>query len=269
MSSVQSQTSPLALSADRFGHAVWAVALREFRSRYGARTLGLFWAFMEPLAFVLVFTVLLSALRNTQSPLGTHVTPFLTMGIMNYMFFNAVENFVRGGIKANKNLLAFPRIKPIDIYVGRFLMEITSLIVVFTCMFAVYIAFGMVELPDQPLRLLAPLAIATTIGLSVGIINATVIARFRVWENIYPIIQRFNFFTSGVFYVADGMPRDVQWLLKWQPLMHLSEWVRSAWLSGFESRFMNEFGVTAYAACVLLVALLLERVFRKTLLNSL
>jgi capsular polysaccharide transport system permease protein len=258
-----------ATSVNRFGHAVWAITLREFRNRYGTRRLGLFWAFVEPSAYVFVFSVLMSALRSTTSPLGIHIAPFIAMGIMSYMMFNATEGFVRGALRSNKSLLSFPRIKPIDIYVGRLVMEVATLVVVFFCMFSLFIMTGLADPPSEPVRLFLPLATSITLGFAVGIINSTLTTIFRAWENIYSVLSRLNFFTSGIFFIADGMPTEIQRMLYYQPLLHLSEWVRSAWFGHFESRFLDRFYLAMVVSIALLLALLLERTFRKNVLNNL
>lgn len=262
-------TATFSTSATRFASSVWAIALREFRSKYGGRRLGLFWAFVEPTAYVVVLSLLMTAMRSTTSPLGVHIAPFIAMGVMSYMLFNATEHTVRSALKSNKALLSFPRIKPIGVYAGRFLTEVITLTVVFTAMFSLFVAFDFVNLPVEPLRLSVPLVISAIYGFSAGIANACTIALFKPWENIYGFFARMNFFTSGVFFLADSMPAPVQGVLYFQPLLHLSEWVRSAWFGHFESRFLDYGFIASAVGGLLLLALLMERVFRKRVLAML
>ena len=58
----------VATSLNRFSCAIWALTLRELRMQYGGRTLGLFWAFVEPCSYLLVMNLVMVSLRGTNSP---------------------------------------------------------------------------------------------------------------------------------------------------------------------------------------------------------
>jgi capsular polysaccharide transport system permease protein len=262
-------STSMATAVGRHGQAVWAIMLRDFRTRYGGRRLGMFWAFFEPAMYVFVFSVILSLIRQRTTPLGSEVAPFIALGIMNYMMFNAVERFIRRGLKQNKNLLSFPRIKPIDIYVGRFATEIATLLVVFVLMFWLFIALGWIGYPDEPHRLLLPLFLSAVMGFSVGIFNGAVVALVDIWSTVYQFFQRALFFTSGVFFLASGMPTQLRQYLYYNPLLHNAEWVRSAYYDTFESRFLDVEYTVLVTIVVLFIALIVERAVRKLVLNAL
>jgi capsular polysaccharide transport system permease protein len=256
-------------SLGRVRMATWAIMLREFRSLYGARRLGLAWAFLKPASYVIIFTVLFAFLREHNSPLGHHIAPFMAMGIMNYLLFNVSESSVRNGLRANKSLLSYPRVKPFDVYVGRLLMNFVVNAVVFAVMFVMFILLGLINPPAEPDRLIAPLLSSVLLGFGFGMLNASVIGVYKLWESIWGVISRFIFFTSGVFYLADSMPLPVQRILYWQPLIHNAEWVRSAWYQSFESRFMDPSYVWWVTIVVLFFSFICERALRNQVLAKL
>lgn len=261
--------SSLAQSSTRVGRAVWAITLRSFRAEYGDRRLGLFWAFVEPSIYIFVVTVVMGAAHQGRvSPIGGHLVPFVALGVLPYLLFTSIESSVRGGINSNKALLNFPQIKPMDIYIGRTLTELAALSVVFVLLFLLFIGLGLVGAPDEPHRMIVPILLIITCGFSIGIINSIIIVKYRFWANIYQVINRFLFFTSGIFFTATTAPPSVQGFLYYFPIIHATEWLRSAYYSSFESRFMDIEYLTSLALILLLFALMSERVFRDMLISK-
>ena len=62
---------------------VYALALRETRTRFGAHRLGYFWALLEPLFWIITFWGLFRVV-NRAAPMGMAVVPFLVTGIVPY-----------------------------------------------------------------------------------------------------------------------------------------------------------------------------------------
>lgn len=252
----------VATSLNRFSCAIWALTLRELRMQYGGRTLGLFWAFVEPCSYLLVMNIVMVSLRGSVSPLSGSFVAFLATGLMNYNFFNSVERTVRNALRANRGLLAFPRVKALDVVLGRLIAEVFILSIVYTVIFTFFYFNDMIPAIERPLEILPPLVCMIFCGLGVGLINASIISYYRTWENIYYVIGRGNFYTCGYFFVARELPSEVQHYLIFQPILHSSEWLRSAWFPDFESHFSVHAVPIWVAAVMLLLGLLLERVTR-------
>lgn len=254
--------SPMLISIQRFLNAVWALVLREFRSQYGKRKLGVFWAFVEPSIYIFVITVVLSSVHSHSSPISGSYAPFLALGLFNYNAFNKIERAVRGAIRGNKNLLSFPRVKPIDIIFSRVIVESAMLTVVFSTLMFVFVIFGTVSPPEYILGLLTPIVCSILTGFGAGLINAAIISYYSTWESICPAFVRINFFTSGLLFLARDMPPEILKILYYQPLLHTTEWIRSSWYPDYTSEFYVPFVPIAFALVVLFSGLLIERVSR-------
>ncbi len=257
----------LGVPLSRFGRSVWAITLREYRVRYGKRRLGVFWAFAEPLAYVVGFTFIMSFSRAA-SPLGGGIAPFIATGLMTYMLVNSTESSVRSAIRPNAALLSFPRVRPIDLFLGRWLIEVTTLLLVTVVLFTAFWLAGAVEPPDEPWRLLLPLGLAMMAGFGGGIVNASIITVFKPWTAIYPVISKVNFLTSGIFFTVAAFPPTVTHYLWWQPVLHLTEWVRSAYYGSYESTFYDVWYPATVAVGLFFTGLVLERVNRVRLMNT-
>ena len=85
---------------------------------------------------------------------------------------------------------------------------------------------------------------------------------------VWAVIGRIVFLTSGLFFVADGMPLALQEWLYYNPILHLTEWLRSGYYANYESRFLDPAYPLGFMLAVLLLGFAAERVFRADLLRG-
>ncbi|WP_237152652.1 ABC transporter permease [Oryzibacter oryziterrae] len=260
----------MALSFNRFGSAIWAIVLRELRAQYGDRKLGFFWAFSQPVAYIFVVSVAMAAVRGERtSELTGDFAPFVTLGLLNLNLFSAIEGSVRNAVSGNKGLLSFPRIKVLDLYISKMVVEVAINLIVFSALMLIFVILGHVPPPKDPIRFFLPMSCAIISGFSFGVINSVVSSLYKTWNNIFTVAVRINFFTAGLFFLARDMPPEIQQALYFQPLLHTAEEIRSAWYPDFESQFVDMRVPVWTSAALLLFALLLERVLRGKVLSKL
>jgi capsular polysaccharide transport system permease protein len=258
-------TAPLT----RTGRAIWALTLRSFRSEYGDRQLGLFWAFAEPSISILVITMVMTFARgHAMSPLGGELMPFVTLGALPYFFYSTVESSVRSSVRQNRALLNFPQIKPIDLFIASMLSEFSALAVVFCALFAAFYGLGIGIIPDEPVRLIPVILVSTSLGFSIGVLNAIIINYYPFWSSIFNVFNRMLFFTSGLFFTAATAPPVMQKWLSYIPLLQLTEWARSAYYASFESKFFSLTYVLGFTSILLFLAFIAERTQRSALISK-
>jgi capsular polysaccharide transport system permease protein len=251
------------------GQVIWALMLRKFRTDYGHRRLGLLWAFIPPLFTVAFFVLLFSIIHQGPSaPIGHDLAPFIALGMMNLQFYRGTLGGIAGSLRRGKRLLIFPRVKIFDLYISAFLLEIAILVVVFSVFMAAFVFFGLIPPPDEFDRVLMPLLISSVIGVGVGFIHAVLSLKVVIWSMIWAMIGRIVFITSGLFFIADGMPLALQQWLYYNPILHLSEWLRSGYYADYESRFLDPVYPLAFMLAVLIIGFAVERVFRADLLRG-
>jgi capsular polysaccharide transport system permease protein len=249
------------------GQVIWALILRNFRAEYGHRRLGLLWAFIPPLVTVAFLVLILSSVRHDMAPIGHDVAPFLALGLLNLNFFQGTMRGVAASINGGKSLLVFPRVKVLDLYLARFLLEVAILTVVFTVFMSAFVLFDLIPPPEELDRVLLPLFIGSMIGLGGGLMHAVLLRLTPAWDLVWKVVSRVLFLSSGLFFIADGMPIKIQALLYYNPILHLCEWVRSGYYADYESRFLDPTYPVGFMLVVLLLGFCCERVFRRTVLE--
>ncbi len=250
------------------GRVVHALMLREIKSRFGRQKLGYLWAVLEPAAFVALFTVIFAFARET-APSGMPVVPFMVTGIAPFILFRNTMTQTMGAIETNRVLLTFPQVTPIDLVLARALLEIATLTVVFFLLLAGVHAIGYTVEVENPLHVLFALASLALTGFGLGAAFASLVPLFRSVQQIMPIVTgRPLFFISGLFFTAEMMPEGIRELLLLNPILHMLEWLRSAFFVEFESRHMSVEYALGAALLTVFFGLLMLRGLRKRILAA-
>ena len=235
-----------------FGRVIGALLIREMITRYGRSPGGYVWAFVEPAGMILILALAISQFVHVP-PLGTSFVLFYASGYLPFHAFNDIAAVTSQSIHVNRQLLHLPRVRPLDTVIARFLLSLLTLIVVATLILGVMVVglgerFG-IEL--EPL--LAGLGAAAALGLGVGTLNVVLFHFVPLWERLWPIINRPLFLISAVFFTLESMPRHIQALLDWNPLVHVVGTVRLAFYPTYRGEYADLGYVLAFAAATFLI----------------
>lgn len=250
------------------GRVVHALMLRETKSRFGRQKLGYLWAVLEPVAFITIFAVMF-AYGDATSISGMPIVPFMITGFAPFMLFRSTMSQTLGAIETNRILLTFPQVTPTDLVFARAFLEIVTLTVVFFFILAAAYALGFEFKIERPLEMLAALACLAITGLGLGAVFAAIAPFVRSMPMVVGMVAgRPLFFLSGLFFTAEMMPGDVRELLLLNPILHMIEWLRSAFFIEFESQYASVDYATGTALVTLFLGLLMLRGLRKRILAA-
>jgi capsular polysaccharide transport system permease protein len=250
------------------GRVVHAIMLREIKSRFGRQKLGYLWAVLEPAAFVSLFALLFAYGRQT-APSGMPVVPFMITGFAPFILFRSTMTQTLGAIETNRILLTFPQVTPFDLVFARALLELATLTVVFFLLVAAAHGLGFDVKIEDPLAVLFALGCLAMTGAGVGAFCAALAPFVRSLPMIVSLVAgRPLFFVSGLFFTAEMLPGSVRDILLMNPLLHMIEWLRSAFFVEFESRYASLEYALGTALFALFFGLLMLRGLRKRILAA-
>ena len=244
------------------GRVISALTLRETRSRYGNKKLGFFWALFEPFAHIAVFIGIFSALGRS-SPLGDNIGIFILTGIVPWLLFNNIVSSVMNGTQANKALMGYPQVMPLDIAISRITLDIATLLLVFIFFLGVAIAMDIHIEIDNFLQMVQPIGLLVLFATGVGLINAAITYYYPSYANIYSALSRPLYFMSGVFFTADFLSPEVYKYLYYNPLLHIMEWTRSGFYTSFNSHLYDPKYVITVSLCIFALGLVADRLTMK------
>jgi lipopolysaccharide transport system permease protein len=221
---------------------------RDIKVRYKQTALGAAWAILQPLATMLLFTLVFNRLAGLDT--GSIPYPlFAYMGLLIWTFFaNAVTNSTNSLIN-NTNLITkvyFPRafIPAAAVTAGLVDFAIAALILV-----GLLVYYGFV--PDSGIALLPLfLLLSVMLALAVGMLISALTVKYRDLRHALPFLIQFWMFASPVIYPANRVPGRWRHLLALNPLTGIIEGFRAALTGG-------EFDRTATLLAVIVTLLVL------------
>jgi len=239
-----------------------ALIMREVVSRYANNKLGFFWALFEPFAHVVVFMGIFTAMGR-HSPVGDNIGLFILTGIIPWLLYNNVVSSVMNAVNANKALLGYPQVMPLDIVLARVLLDFATLLIVMLIFLGLFISLGTKIRIDDFLLLMNIAGLLVLAGLGMGLLNTAIIYYAPSWGNIYKAITQPLYFMSGIFYTADFLSPDVYNIVAYNPLLHIIDWFRTAFFKEYESQLIDYNYALAFSIGTFSLGLLVERLTRK------
>lgn len=221
----------------------WIFICRQISLRYRQMALGVFWAVLEPLAFLLLMSAVFQMLLRVDT--GHYPYPiFAFSGLMPWLLFNKATMAAAQSLVDNMALISkvyFPRLL---LPVAGVVRETFDSLVVFITLVVLAWGFGF---PPQWKLLLAPiilLYVALT-ALAVGLWLACVMVPFRDVRPLLGLLLQAGMYATPVLYPATLVPESLlpyyelnpmywaveafRWLLLDKPLsITLSFWLSLA-----------------------------------------
>lgn len=243
---------------------IGALILRETRTRFGAHQLGYLWAFIEPLLWIVTFYAMF-AVAGRQAPQGMTMVTFIATGIVPYQIFREMVGRASSAVEANKGLLFYPQVRPLDLIIARCSLESVTWTTVLVALFTIDGLLHNSLRVHDPLQVLVALALATFLGGGLGIAVGAISVFNNTVQRLAPAVLRPLFWISGIFFTANALPSQVRESLLVNPVLHIVEIIRSGFFAEYEAPYASMGYVAMWALSATAVGLLLERVARRRL----
>lgn len=217
---------------------ILALILREASTRHGKTQIGYLWEILLPLALISLKVSIFSFIGRAP-PLGDNLFLFFSTGLLPFLFWQKVTRQVQNGLTANHALLSYPQVLPVDVFLARGILELSTTIIVATLIFIGLDMAGIEFYVRSFPELMALMLLYFTFSIGLGMINASIIRHYPSFDNMFSMITTPMFFLSGIFYIAESLPPLVREWLLWLPMLQYSEWFRSIFYPTFDSSYVD------------------------------
>jgi ABC-2 type transport system permease protein len=193
---------------------VWAFAQRDFRTRYRTSAIGWAWSLLQPLANLAVFAVVFSVVFRAQAPLlgnGDRSYPlYLFTGLVAWGMFAGLINLSMSSLRESGSLLrkvAFPAWAPV---LGAGLVQLIQVGLESLVLLVWFVLLGNIGWTwlYAPFLLLGLALFAQGVGLVLATLNA----RFGDVQYIVGVVLGALYFLTPVLYPVSAIPGDSDWL---------------------------------------------------------
>ena len=244
---------------------LYALFIRELKTRFGGRWLGALPVLIEPLAHLLFLTAVMGSAHAAFSPEIPYAT-FLVTGMLPFFIFKSMSFRLMDAVDANKGLFGYRQVKPIDTLLSRGLLEAGIYVVVYVIALATLGWFGLQWLPAKPLEMAGVLAMLSIFGASLGILFAVATNAFPQPRIVLRIASTPLYMLSGVIFSVSVIPQPYRSYLMWNPVLQLVELSRGTFFPHYRIDDGVSVGYVAlWCLVTAVVALALYRVRRQRL----
>ncbi|MBN3733512.1 ABC transporter [Burkholderia sp. AU31652] len=193
---------------------------REFQSKYRNSLLGAAWTVLNPLAMIVVYTVIFSRVMHARLP-GVDSTfaysVHLCAGVLPWAMFVEVVSRGQTAFIDNANLLkklSFPRLCLPVIVVANALVSFVIVFALFTAFLVITGNFpGISYLAIFPVLLVMTL-FAIGLGVTLGVLNVF----FRDVGQFFGIVLNFWFWLTPIVYSVNILPDSVKSAMRFNPM---------------------------------------------------
>ena len=227
------KTSKRISARDQFVSVLFALFLRELKTRFGEKRFGAFWVIGEPLLHLLMLLSVFVFLRTRMMP-QVPFELFLITGLVPYFVFQHIVTGLMSCIDANKALFAYRPVKPIDAYLTRVILEVLIYGIIFVVMI---IGFGFFMGLDiviyHPLMFMSIFFMLILMGFAFGVGASLIVDVFPTAKIIIKVSMMPLYFLSGIMYPLWIVPSQYLHYLEYNPIVHLIELLRESFFSHY------------------------------------
>jgi len=196
----------------RYRDLLVSLVVRDIKVRYRQTVLGVAWAILQPLAFMLIFTLIFAKFGKVSSD-GTPYPLFSYTGLVPWTLFATGLSLAVNSIAANMNLVKkiyFPReVFPIGVVLACGVDFLIASVLVGALM-AIY----RIPLSLQILWLPWLLAIEVALLVALSLVTSALNVFYRDIKYIVPLLVQLGLFVTPVIYSASMVPPSLQrWYL--------------------------------------------------------
>ena len=213
---------------------LYFLILKDIKARYAQSVIGIGWAIIQPLFFMLVFTVIFGKLAKIDSE-GVPYQIFSFAALVPWTFFSNAMADSANSLSANLNLITniyIPRILiPLSATIGKFIDFIISfLILIVLLLFYSYF-------PDQKIILIFMYIFLMFISaFGFGLILGTMAIQYRDIKYALPFGIQLFMYATPVAYSTNMIPEKYHVIYALNPMVTVVE--------GFRNIFLNTENIT-------------------------
>lgn len=244
---------------------VTVLAQKDFKVRYRNSVLGFVWSLLNPLAYMIILTIVFSFLFHVTVQ---NYAGWLLIGLLIWRFFAIGTSQGLSSLLANPSLIG-------KVYIPRYMVVLSSNLanligatLEFVALFPLLLILGValsVYLLMLPVILLAEFWLVFSLSLSLSALQL----RFRDFSQLWEIALQLGFYISPIVYDSSLIPAQYRFVYSLNPITVLIEDTRKLLLHSQLPTLTESLGVFATIGILCLVGIIifsrLERRFAEEL----
>ncbi len=200
------------------------LAWRDYKVRYAQSLLGFLWAFLQPIATIIIFTLVFGRVAKIDT--GSVPYPiYAQAGMVAWTYFSFLLSQAGNSIIASQNMIKkiyFPRI---IIPLSKAVVGLIDFCISFFLLVLLMVYYGFTPSVNL-IYLPAFLLIAIISGLGIGIWVSALTVRYRDFKHVLPFFVQIGLYATPIAYPASKVPDAYQILYFLNPMAGVVEGFR-------------------------------------------
>ena len=214
---------------------VFALILRELKTRFGNRLVGLFWVLFEPVANIGSVLVLRVVVRERYAGVQIEPAVYLVVAMLPFFVFRNIWFRMMAAVDANAGLFGYRQVKPADAMASRAIMETTMYAMIFLAFMLIFAWMDYRYAPANPIEYLGVVGLFVLWGVGLGLVSAIGTRKLPALGTFLQLTSFPLYITSGVLIPVTSFPPTVIPILLWNPLLHMVELSRWAFFPTYHT----------------------------------
>lgn len=240
---------------------IHALFIHSLLAEHGKTKIGYLTAVIKPLGQIIMLTTMFAILGRS-APIGDSFVLFLATGIIPYNLCIGLANKMMQINKSHRGILNSMPVTPFDISVA-FLLSETLILLLSSAIILLGLGnFGYWDHKvDSLLGILLTVVASVLLGYGIGLFNVSMAAITPSYEKIWKILSMPLFIMSGIIFTVDQrFPAEAIAILKYNPLLHITEAMRDNFYKSWESMLFDISYVLWFIISALLLGLLMQKI---------
>ncbi len=222
----------------------------DFKQRYIGNALGIFWAFIQPTATIVVFWFVFQVGFKSQPVDNFPFILWLVAGMFPWFYFSEGLSQGTNSILANSFLVKKILFRVSLLPIIKLLSAVTIHIFFIFFMYAMFIYYGFT--PEiYWLQVIYYLFATTVLLLGLSWITSSVVVFFKDMEQLVAIVIQFGFWLTPIFWSMKMVPEKYHWIIELNPVVYIIEGYRNSMI--YHKWFWEDMSGTLYFWTITLI----------------
>lgn len=236
---------------EHYRDLLYTLSVHRIKVRYKQSLLGIFWAILQPLALMLIYTVTFSLIAKMPSD-GTPYPVFTFVALLPWTYFATAVTNATNGLVSHSQLVT-------KVYFPREILPLTYVIAaLFDLLIASSVLVGLlvyyrVALTLNALYAIPIIGVLTLFATAMSLFFSATQVRFRDIGMAMPLLLQVWMFATPVVYPLSAVPERLRPFYQLNPMVGVIDNFRRVVVQGATPDF-GVLGISALVSVVLLVA---------------
>ena len=241
--------------------------MREILTRYGRHNIGFLWLFVEPMIFTLGVTLLWN-IMGAHKGHDISITAFVLTGYSTVLLWRNMPGRCVQALAPNFSLMFHRQVKPIDVYIGRILLEAVGATISFIIITILFHMLGLVKLPQDCLTMCAGWFLLAWYAGSLALFIGALSERSEVVDKLWHPCQYLLIPLSGSFFMVESLPPAARDIALLNPTVNCAEMVRAGYFGATHEWYFSIGYVVVFNMTLMLFGLIQVRHVSKNLVMA-